>query len=243
MGTFKAVFFDLDGTLWDGSACACHALDILLGKLRDHLPEGEEDADVSLNFNAALLGQIRDCGLTNRLELLRTGRFQRLLDGYGIKDKALAHELAVTYNNTLRMTMRTFVRKGAEAVLRELRTCGLVLGIITDGVPSRRRQVIQDLGLAELVDHLIIGGAEGHRKPHPRLFTRALEAAAVSSEDMLYVGDSLVTDVVGACKAGIAVAWLRQGSQRQVEGLPKPTYTVNDLREVVAIAGQQAPTE
>ena len=37
----KAAFFDVRGTLWDGQACARHAMEIILPKFMSDLPEDD----------------------------------------------------------------------------------------------------------------------------------------------------------------------------------------------------------
>jgi putative hydrolase of the HAD superfamily len=44
-------------------------------------------------------------------------------------------------------------------------------------------------------------------KPHPKVFDYATELAGVNREDILYVGDSFSSDVVGGSKANWKVAW------------------------------------
>ena len=239
MSKFKAVFFDLDGTLWDSAACAGKAMDVVVERLEPVLPD-EEASDIALRFNAALLGQVVEAGLAHRVEVRRRRRFERLLEGCGIHDDGLASELEATFNRALRMTMLSFVREGVPELLRRLRTMGLKVGIITNGIPLLRRQAIEALGLAELVDHCVIGGAEGYNKPDARLFERAMELAGTAASETLYVGDSLITDVVGASRAGMPVAWLRAEGDEPAEDLPRPDYMIEDLREVLEIVGARA---
>ncbi|MCK4375013.1 MAG: hypothetical protein KAX19_06770, partial [Candidatus Brocadiae bacterium] len=54
MSELKAVFFDVNGTLWDNQGCARHVMDIVLPKFTPPLPEEDTD-QVVRRFNAVFL--------------------------------------------------------------------------------------------------------------------------------------------------------------------------------------------
>lgn len=237
MPKFQSVFFDLDGTLWDASGCADHALDIVIeSRLGACLPR-EAPEDIKARFNAALLSQLRAGRLSDGMEMLRSGRFQTLLESYDICDSDLVRELTATYNKTLRMITDNYLRDDAPEVLTRLRDAGLSLGILTAGAPALRRQIVAALGIEDMVDHLLIADLEDFGKPDPRLFARMPEAAGVPRKKLLYVGDNPMTDVVGAARAKIPVAWLRTRDQKLPDGVPEPGWTIEQLRGVLGIVG------
>ena len=49
----------------------------------------------------------------------------------------------------------------------------------------------------------------GVMKPNPALFAHAAEQAGISPDEILYIGDSLHSDVEGGRNAGWQVAWFR----------------------------------
>ena len=234
MGRFRAVFFDLDGTLWDNVACSGYVMEIVLPKLAPYLPE-PDPAEVALRFNAALIDLVRHTGLRGLHLRSLSARFERFLAAFGIRNEGLARELSITYGAARRLGMRQFLRRSAPSVLARLRELGLKLGIITNGPPAAQRHVIEALGLAHYFQHVVVGEIEGYCKPDPRLFERSLELAGVGPKQMLYVGDSLIADVLGACRAGVPVAWLRRAGQTVPDRFPMPDYDIADLGELVAI--------
>ncbi len=234
MGKFRAVFFDLDGTLWDKIACSDYVLELILPKLSSYLPD-RDAGEIALRFNAALIDLLRTDGLTGELSRSGPARFDRLLASCGVRREGLGRKLSMAYNAARRLAMPSFLRPGATHVLGRLHDLGLKCGVITNGSFAVQRHVIEALGLEGYLDHCVIGEIEGYSKPDPRLFRRALELAEVKPKRMLYVGDSIITDVIGASRAGIPVAWLRTDDQPLPHGFPVPDYDIEDLREVLPI--------
>jgi len=235
MAKFKAAFFDLDGTLWDNVACSDHIMEtVLLPRLARHLPE-ESQAAITLRFNAALIDVVKEHGLGSQRIPTLAARFEHLLGGFGVTRAGLAQELSSAYNAARRLGMGCFLRPSAADVLRQLKGMGLKLGLITNGIPAVQRHIIETLGLPDYLDYVVIGELEGFQKPDPRLFQRALQVAGVKPGQMLYVGDSLITDVIGASRAGVPVAWLRTSGQQVPDNFPAPDYAIGDLSEVLSI--------
>jgi HAD superfamily hydrolase (TIGR01549 family) len=233
MSKFSAVFFDLKGTLWDSAGCAEHVLKLVLPKLMPHLPEDTDDAEVARRFDAALVQGVQEEGLAPDNRFSSSERFRRLLESYGVDKKGLARELSTHYNHVRRLAMRNYVRPGAGDVLAELQERGLITGVITNGGPAIQRQLLRTLALDEHLDHVVIGGIEGHSKPDPRLFHRALKLAQIAAKNALYVGDTLATDVLGARRAGIPVAWLNPEQREVPPALPEPDYVIQELSRVL----------
>ena len=233
MAELKAVFFDVRGTLFDGKACARHVMEIVLSRFPGELP-GNIDR-VGPHFNAVLLDQISSAHLRRIEPLSRLKRFEALLDLYGIKKPGLAQEINALYDATRRMMLRQFLRPGAFRVLDQLGGRGLLRGAIMNGTVSLQRALLSALNLQDRLDLVVLGDVEGYNKPDTRLFERALEQGGVRADEALYVGDSLVTDVLGASRASIPTVWLSPRPRSVPAGLPAPDFTIGSLRELIPI--------
>ncbi len=92
--------------------------------------------------------------------------------------------------------------KFVKGELEKLRASGFRLGVISNW--DKTAIPILDLhGLTLLFDNIIISSAVGIEKPEAGIFKIALEDAAVSAEESLYVGDNYYDDGVGSKKAGM----------------------------------------
>jgi putative hydrolase of the HAD superfamily len=87
-------------------------------------------------------------------------------------------------------------------VLDELRELGVARVVVSNWDVSLRA-VLDETGLASLLDGLVISAEVGASKPDPAIFARALAVAGVSAGEALHVGDTAAADLAGARAAGI----------------------------------------
>jgi 2-haloalkanoic acid dehalogenase type II len=69
-------------------------------------------------------------------------------------------------------------------------------------------------------------------KPHPNLYKYALDVCGFSPEEVLHVGDSLTSDILGANQVGINSVWLNRRN-KPVTGNDKPDYIIQNLNEIL----------
>ena len=78
----------------------------------------------------------------------------------------------------------------------------------------------------------------GARKPAPEFFEYALARCGLAKEDILFVGNQLNTDILGAEAIGIATVWLSDAAYRSADDAPcsvLPTYTIQTLSDLPAL--------
>jgi len=93
----------------------------------------------------------------------------------------------------------------------------------------------------EYFTHVFISEALGFVKPEKEYFNAILKTLGAEPSQVLMVGDSISNDIAGANAAGIASCYYNpSGKVNLMDGVPidntEPTYTIKDLREVLAIA-------
>ena len=101
--------------------------------------------------------------------------------------------------------------------LRRAHERGLVQGVVsdwgTDLVPLLHAHQV-----TLYLDFVVASAAVGTAKPHPDIFRYALARAELAPDDVIYVGDSYVSDVLGARTVGIAAVLLdREGKAPAVD--------------------------
>jgi putative hydrolase of the HAD superfamily len=96
--------------------------------------------------------------------------------------------------------------EGARETLDELRRRGLRIGLIsnTGRTPGYAlREILSILGLSESIDVMVFSNEHGVCKPQPSIFEELRRSLDTAPADMLFVGDNLHADVLGAQRSGI----------------------------------------
>lgn len=88
------------------------------------------------------------------------------------------------------------------AWLAVLRATGLKLAVVSNWDVSLG-EVLERVGLAELLDCVVTSASVGAAKPDPAPFERALECLGLRPEEVVHLGDSPDLDLPGAAAAGI----------------------------------------
>ncbi len=124
-----------------------------------------------------------------------------------------------------------------EETLTLLRDQNLRLGLISNTpVPGVLcRETLARLGILEYFEFTFFSSELVFRKPHPHMFDTALHRLRLKPAQVLFVGDQIDTDLVGAKAVGLKTAWLnRPGRKKQ----PKVRHQIADLGEVAELAAR-----
>ena len=120
-------------------------------------------------------------------------------------------------------------------VLDTLRARGLRL-VVCSNWDWDLREAIDESGLTDHFDAVVSSAWVGARKPHPRIYARALAEARVGAAEARFVGDTWGPDVMGPLAAGIPAAYLRRdghwpdGTRPEDEPGVSAVPTLPDLR-------------
>lgn len=134
---------------------------------------------------------------------LEQHRFTDTFDSLGIKCSPF-RDIATFYMADYRSHWSWV--EGAEKALERLSESYNV-GFITNGFTETQKLKALDFRLNRFSETVIISEEVGFLKPHPQIFKFAEEKAGAEQEAILYVGDSLSSDVRGGKSAGWQVAW------------------------------------
>lgn len=218
----RAVFFDLDYTLYDHWQYVAGALAQVAAAVARELPRGEGALADSLVKAWRALGPDHD-----RL-------FDTWLEAHGLRSRERVQKCVAVFH--AHRPARLVPYRGVEKVLRALKG-RQHLGIITDGEPHMQHTKVAALGLAEWFDVIIYAGELARAKPDPEVFRRAVRALDVRPEDSVFVGDHPVRDIVGARRIGMRAIRVLSGEFRDLPDDPRwePDHRVTSLRELPAM--------
>lgn len=201
---FRAVAFDLDGTLVDSAADLMHASNALLAEL------GRPPVDMP-----AVRSFIGD-GAAKLVE--------RILAATG--DLPGPEETAAHLRRFLTIyeadpSAHSALYPGVADTLAALAGAGLKLGVCTNKPMGATRRLLADLGIADRFAAVVGGDSFPSRKPSPEPVLGLLDRMGARPEETVFVGDN-EHDVAAARAAGVArVFVLRYGYARvPLDSLP-----------------------
>ena len=87
---------------------------------------------------------------------------------------------------------------------------------------------------------VLASGDLGVQKPNPKAFAALVAELGVEPERCFYVGDDPISDVQGALGAGLRAIWLDHEGKRYPDDLPRPTFVVHSLQELLAVVLAEA---
>ena len=243
----KAIFFDFDGTLADDGDSIREALvqacAVILRRwpdipLADLIHTYRQASDMAWGDYDRYLRHL------SSPETMLMAVWQNALSGWGYHDLVVEREAADIYWQHRLRHCQPY--PDATPLLSQL-TERFLLSLLTNGAPAMQRTKVEKSGLEPFFQYIFVGGEFPRGKPDPAIFQAALVAADCRPEHALYVGDSLLHDIVGAQSVGIHGVWLnRKGISiadvppqiREQLGDIRPDYELDSLNRLPACIDQ-----
>lgn len=188
----KAVFFDIDDTLYDTSGFAKLARKAALNVMID--------AGLPLDSNEAylLLREIIDEYGSNYDK-----HFNILTKRVFGEEKPLLIALGmITYHNVKFALLRLFPQ--TTKTLIYLKEQGYHLGVISNGITIKQWEKLIRLDLHHFFDHVITSEEARAEKPDKYIFELAMEKMGCNASNSIMIGNKFSEDIIGALNAGMS---------------------------------------
>jgi putative hydrolase of the HAD superfamily len=223
----KAVFFDIDDTLYDTSGFAKLARRAALNAMIDAgLPLETDEAYKLLREIIKEKGSNYDKHF-NVLTKRVFGKEKPLLIALGM----------ITYHNVKFALLRLYPE--TMSTLIYLKSKGYHLGVISNGITIKQWEKLIRLGLNHFFDQVITSQEAGVEKPDERIFQLALERMGCNAEKSIMVGNKFNEDILGAVNVGMSVilvnSKLTKAEERHIEKEGIKLDIVSDISEVKGI--------
>lgn len=222
----KFIYFDLDDTLLDHKKAERAGL----SDVHQHfdmfrnIPE-RQLLDTYHHINKGLWEEYGR-GEIDRHELHRR-RFQETFRDLGV-DQDMHEEAGQVYMNYYRNHWEWI--DGAKETYDRIAE-RFEVGIITNGFAETQWLKIDQFKLKDTARHIVISEEVGEMKPHPKVFDHATDLTGYERQDILYVGDSFTSDIVGGSKANWQVAWFTKNPIDQ--GYKLANLVFSDFNELL----------
>ncbi|MEH7354192.1 HAD family hydrolase [Neobacillus drentensis] len=255
----KAIFFDLDDTLlWDQKSvkeafsATCKAAEDRYGMDANQLEEAVRDTArnlyasyefypftqmIGINPFEGLWGNFLDENHDHFIKMKETVPSYRKdawtngLKKMGVDDDDFGYELAERFPQERRKV--PFVYEETFKTLDALKGHYHLL-LLTNGSPDLQKTKLEITPeLVPYFDQIVISGDFGRGKPDPSIFEHALSLISLNKEEVIMVGDNLMTDILGANRTGIKTVWLNRHNKERNEVIP--TYEISHLEELFPI--------
>ncbi len=108
---------------------------------------------------------------------------------------------------------------GTHEVLKTLQQRGFQLGVISNSDGKVRGQ-LEETGLAPFFSFILDSHVVGSEKPDPAIFRLSLRESGLSASQVLYIGDIIAIDAVGAAGVGMSALILDPLGMQAGAGVP-----------------------
>ncbi len=226
--SLRAVFFDIDDTLYSSTRFAWRAREqAVAAMVRAGLRADPARALAELQEVVAEFGSNDDRHYNRLLQRLGPDA------SAGVNPALIVMAGVIAYHETKWRELS--ITPDASRLLEDLSEAGVRLGVITAGLTMKQAEKVLRLGLNRWLDPglVLITDQEGIAKTNPKLYRRAAARAGLEPGSTMHIGDHPLHDVDSAKKAGM-VAVLHQGSGKYtgLTGGLEPDHRIADFDEL-----------
>ncbi len=226
---YNTIFFDLDDTLIDTNKNSIEALaDIYkIFAIDKHITN--IDSFISkyqeINHN---LWRLYELGTIDKEEL-KTQRFYLTL-----KDSMpLSTTEAISINNHFmqQVASKNNVIENATQILEYLVYKKYDLYILSNGFKEIQEKKMKQTNIYQFFKKIILSDHIGKNKPHPAIFTHALNIANRLPQECIMIGDNIKTDIIGAKESHIDQIWynpIKVPNDKKIQ----PTFEIRKLSDI-----------
>ncbi|MFD0674879.1 HAD family hydrolase [Cohnella sp. GCM10027633] len=219
MNNIKAVLFDLDNTILDRVTTFNNFVNAFVNTYFQHLEETKHIIDRMIDLDQD--------GYKDKNEW-----FEELLAELPWNTKPEITEL-LEYYKVHYVTNATLMEYAVEIL--QLARLKYKVGLITNGRTIIQYGKIDQLGIRDHFDLIIVSEEAGIKKPNAKIFEMAIERLGLSPEQCLYIGDHPINDIDGAGRAGMETIWFEVNQPWREEVGIRPKHTIKHLSELAVI--------
>ena len=203
---YKAIFIDIDDTLLDYIPCCRAAFEAAM-------PEHPEHFQLFFDIAGRLFSEAKH-GKYTIAEVMDLYPAE-FIAAIGYPESAVdpfKHAFRAAWGTTHALV------PGAKEMLELLRSKGYRLFAASNSFGHLQRSRLEHAGILPFFEDTYISMDIGYDKPDIRFYQEALRRCGLQPSEVLMIGDSMTTDVLGAQAAGIdALFFDRRGNQSLLE--------------------------
>jgi putative hydrolase of the HAD superfamily len=221
--SIKAIFFDIDDTLYDSTKLTTMA--------RQNSIRAMTDSGLPIRDEEKLYTLLED--IIKKHGSNYGKHYDRLLEELGLEiDPKIIAAGVVAYEHTKEGYLKPF--PGVIPTLLKLKE-RYNLGVISNGLAVKQWEKLIGLGIHHLFDVVATSEELGFSKPQKEIFFVAVEKLGLVPEECIMVGDRLDTDITGGNLAGMKTVYLKKGKyggEKPKTDDETPDFEIDDITEI-----------
>ncbi len=227
MKKYKAVFLDLDDTLWACNENTMEAFEEVYNQfdLSRYFPSFIEFSAIYFPYNEQMW-HLYNLGKIGKEEL-NIRRFSYPFNKVGINDEVFIKEFMETYFELI--PTKSKLVTGAKELLDYLAP-KYPLYILSNGFTEMQYIKMRSGGIEKYFSGVFLSDEIGVNKPDRKIFEYALSKAGFERDEVIMIGDNILTDIQGAANAGIDQVYFNPSKKELADF--SPTYHINELFQI-----------
>ncbi|WP_232688261.1 HAD family hydrolase [Halobacterium zhouii] len=123
---------------------------------------------------------------------------------------------------------------GVEETLATLQDAGVEVAVVSNLTTRIQLKKIEELGIEEHVDLVLTSEETGREKPGSVMFTLPLAQLDLRASEVLMVGDSIESDVVGGNAVGLTTVLFNEDAEG-LEGRQRPDHQIQEFADLTEL--------
>ena len=219
---YRAVLMDADDTIFDFAAGNRRAV----AQIMDEIGYTHPDRfDQYQEINHACWEALERGEMTQAE--LQVARFERFLKRYGLENDPVA-----TADRFVEILGQQVILLPHALEVVKFIASRLPIIILTNGITKVQKSRMALSEIRAYISGLVISQEVGVSKPDPGIFRHALDAHGLQPHEVIMIGDSPTSDILGANNAGIDACWYNPKGKTLPDGV-HARYTITDLRQIL----------
>ena len=218
----RALCFDLDNTLWDVWPVIRNAEQAMYDFLAERYPRIVASLTVEALREAREQTAAKYPQMKHDFTFLRKQTLREHADEFGYAECMVEEAFDVFIQARNRVELY-------EDVLPALETLKERYRLFT---ASNGNADLTQIGLAHFFERSVAAREVGALKPDPLIFQKAIEGTDLSAQEVIYVGDDPLLDVVGSRSAGMHPVWMDRVGEPWPADIPPPLHTVKSVMDL-----------
>jgi FMN hydrolase / 5-amino-6-(5-phospho-D-ribitylamino)uracil phosphatase len=225
MQNIRAICFDLDNTLWDVWPVIMRAEQAMYDFLAARYPRTVASVTIEALREARQNVVAEHPQMAHDFTFLRKQALRNLAAKHGYPDELVdeAFQVFIDARNDVALY---------DDVLPALNTLRSRYRLFT---ASNGNADLEKIGIAHVFERTIAARQVGALKPDPIVFLKVIEGTDLELDEVLYVGDDPIMDVVGSRDAGMRPVWINRERAVWPVELEPAEFAITTLVELVAL--------